>query len=84
MKINVTITTDSALNDMKQFLWKRDCPESTKQLVQGEKSSDSASPVQLPVVDLFLNPARKNELMKLQQWVEEKEAESTYTEVQIL
>ena len=84
MNKNFTNATDSALNDMKQFLWKRDCPENTKQLVEGEKSSDSASPVQLPVIDLFLNPARKNELRKLQQWVEEKEAESTYTEVQIL
>ena len=71
------------VNDLEQYLSKRECPENISQQTQGARVEDSMPQVQHPIIDQFLNPARENELRKLKQWFEEKEAESTYTEVQI-
>ena len=72
------------VNDLDQYLSERDCPESTSQGNTEEVSDSSKSEAKLPMIDLFLNPAKQDELRKLQQWVEEREAESTYTEVKTI
>ena len=77
MNLDVTLGVD----DLKQYLSKRSCPQDDKlQAQQGQLPRNSTQP---PLIDLFLNPNRRDELRKLQQWVEEKEANSTYTEVKI-
>ena len=72
------------VNDLDQYLSERDCPESISLGNKVGVSANSTSQAKLPMIDLFLNPAKQDELRKLQQWVEEREAESTYTEVKTI
>ena len=70
---------------MEKYLSKTECPKNYSQQSQDEALLESSEPEdQLPAIDLFLNPKRKGELEELQQLVEEKEADVTYTEVYTL
>ena len=80
MNLDVSSVT-LGVDDLKQYLSKRSCPQDDRlQAQQGQLPGNSTQP---PLIDLFLNPDRGDELRRLQQWVEEKEANSTYTEVKI-
>ena len=82
--LNTRITHHLAIvllgvNDLEQHLQKRNCPQNYRPQAQEDQVPGNST--QLPLIDLFLNPDREDELSQLQQWVQEKEAESTYTEV---
>ena len=82
--LNTRITHHLAIvllgvNDLEQHLQKRNCPQNYG--LQAQKDQVSGNSTQLPLIDLFLNPRREDELRQLKKLVEEKEAESTYTEV---
>ena len=65
-----------SIYDFEQYLSKTNCPQSYGKL--SKKGEERQNQV-LPVIDLFLNPGREDELEQLQQWVEENDA--TYSEV---
>ena len=78
-RINHHLAIVLGVNDLEKQLQKRNCPQNYG--LQAQKDQVSGNSTQLPLIDLFLNPDREDELRQLQQWVEEKEAESTYIEV---
>ena len=82
--LNTRITHHLAIvllgvNDLEQHLQKRNCPQNYR--LQAQEDQGPGNSTQLPLIDLFLNPGREDELRKLQKWVEKKEAGSTHTEV---
>ena len=82
--LNMWITPHLAIvllgvNDLEQQLQKRNCPQNYGLQAQEDQVPENST--QLPLIDLFLNPRREDELRQLKKLVEEKEAESTYTEV---
>ena len=84
LNTRITLTHHLALvlrgvSDLEQHLQKRNCPQNYG--LQAREDQVEGNSTQLPLIDLFLNPDREDELSQLQQWVEENEAESTYTEV---
>ena len=67
--------------DFEQYLSKTNCPPNYVQQSKEEEEGSKPEKQDLPVIDLLLNPGREDELEQLQQWVEENEANATYTEV---
>ena len=64
-------------NDFKKYISKTVCPQNYIQ----QNGEDSKHMQSLPVVDLFLNPDREDELRQMQQRMEDNERHMTYTEV---
>ena len=78
--MNLEVSTVTlGVDDLKEYLSKRSCPQDDR--LQAQQDQLPGNSTQLPLIDLFLNPGREDELSQLKKWVEENEAESTYTEV---
>ena len=78
-QIEVLQPPSIGVNGLEQHLQKRNCPQNFG--LQAQEDQVPGNSTQLPLIDLFLNPGREDELRQLAEWVEAKEAELTYTEV---
>ena len=66
MNLDVSTVT-LGVDDLKEYLSKRSCPQDDR--LQARQDQLPGNSTQPPLIDLFLNPDRGDELRKLKQWV---------------
>ena len=69
--------------DLEHFLSRTKCPKNLDIQNQEEDEEGSKPKHKLPVIDLFLNPTREEELQQMYQMLEEQQGNATFTEVSI-
>ena len=69
--------------DLEHFLSRTKCPKNLDIQNQEEDEEGSKPKHKLPVIDLFLNPTREEELKQMNQMLEEQQGNATFTEVSI-
>ena len=69
--------------DLEHFLSRTKCPKNLDIQNQEEEEEGFIPKHKLPVIDLFLNPTREEELKQMYQMLEEQQGNATFTEVSI-